>query len=145
LKVQFADHYKAGRLKLILQLARKKSPELPNVRHIYDYAKTKEDRQLLDIVFARQEIGRAVAGPPGLPANKAKALRAAFMATVKDPQFLSESKKQSLIITPSTGQHVEALIRKFSSYPKPVIAKAAKVMKGGKKRKKKGGKKKKKS
>jgi tripartite-type tricarboxylate transporter receptor subunit TctC len=65
-----------------------------------------------------------VAGPPGLPAERADALRAAFLETMKDPAFLAEAEKQHLDIKPSSGDEVAAIIARFFASPASVIERA---------------------
>ncbi len=128
LQVEYADDYKSGRLKLLLQLAREKSPKLPNVPHIYDYAKNKEMRQMFDLIYGRQEIGRSVAAPPGIPKARLSALQDAFEATMKDPKFLAEANKSKLIITPSTAAEIKDILQQYASYPLDVLVSARKYM-----------------
>ena len=66
-------------------------------------AKTDEQRQILKLILTSQETARPFAAPPGLPADRAAALRAAFDATMKDPEFLAEAKKLNLDINPLSG------------------------------------------
>jgi len=128
LKSQHAAEFRSGELKPIVQLAPEKNPELPGVAHIYDYAKNEEMRQIFDLVFGPHIVGRPVAAPPGIPEDRKKALRTAFMATVRDPVFLADAKKMKLDITASDGEWVEGLFAKFFSYPKPVVEKAIAAM-----------------
>src|SRR4051794_20389265 len=63
---------------ILVQLALDKHPDLPDVPLIIDLAKTDEQRQILKLIFARQVIGRPFVGPPGIPPDRAAALREAF-------------------------------------------------------------------
>lgn len=128
LKSQHAQEIKSGELKVIVQLAIEKSAELPGVAHIYDYAKDEETRQVFDLVFGRQVIGRPVSAPPGLPDDRKGALRAAFLETVRDSAFLMDAEKMKLDVTPSDGEGVEKLFARFFSYPKDAVDKAAEAM-----------------
>jgi tripartite-type tricarboxylate transporter receptor subunit TctC len=124
LKTKYADDMTSGLIRPIVQFTRKPHPELPGVADIYDYAKSDEDRQVFDLVFGRQEIGRPVLGPPGIPADRLKALRTAFMATMKDPEFLADARQMKMEIAPSTGAEVEEWLGRLLSAPKEAIAKA---------------------
>ena len=55
-----------GSLKIILQLALDKHKELPDVPLVFDFVKNPEDRQVLEMIFSRQSMGRPVVAPPGL-------------------------------------------------------------------------------
>ncbi len=124
----YGNDYRAGRLKAFLQTSLSRSKELEGVAHVYDYAKTDEDRGVLDMIFGRYVLGRPILSPPGVPADRTKALRAAFMATMSDPEFLADAKKMKLEINPSSGEDVEKMVIRFFSYPKAVVAKAVAAM-----------------
>lgn len=124
LQTHFAADHKAGRFKPIIQLARQKHPALAGVAHVYDFAKSPEDVQVFELVFGRHALGRPFTAPPELPPARTAALRKALMATFADAQFLDEARKQQLEITPSTGEQVEELFKRFFALPKSVIEKA---------------------
>jgi hypothetical protein len=48
-------------------------------------------------------------------------LRAAFDATMKDPEFLADAAKTQIDISPMTGQEVEAFIARVSTASPAVI------------------------
>jgi hypothetical protein len=73
-----------------------------------------------------------LAAPPKIPADRAKALRAAFMATMTDPEFVKGAKSQHLPIEPWDGEKVHEIINKFLNYPPAVIKKARAAMEIGK-------------
>jgi tripartite-type tricarboxylate transporter receptor subunit TctC len=112
-----------------LQLAIEKHPELEGVTHIYDYAKTPEMRQVFDLVFGSHVLGRPFAAPPNLPAERTKTLRAAFIATASDSQFLAEAAKANLPIKANDGEAVEKLFGRFLNSSPEVVALAAKAIK----------------
>ena len=129
LKSQHAQEWKSGQLRPIIQLAIERSPDLPNVAHIYDYAKDEEMRQVFDLVFGRHVIGRPLSAPPGVPNDRKQTLRKAFMDTMNDKTFLADADKLRLDITPSDGEGVERLFSRFFGYPKAVVEKAVAAMK----------------
>ena len=124
MKSQHAAEFESGQLRPVIQLAMARSPELPDVPHVYDYAKDDETRQMFDLVFGRHVIGRPLAAPPGVPQDRKAALRTAFDATMKDPVFIADADSLKLDFAASDGAGVEALFAKFFSYPKAVIDKA---------------------
>ena len=109
---------------ILVQLAFDKHPDLPNVPLIIDLAKTDEQRQILRLIFARQVMGRPFVGPPGIPMDRTEALRNAFMATMKDKDFLADTAKAQMEITPVSGARVQALVQEIYATP-PEIAKKA--------------------
>lgn len=124
IKAQFADDVKSGRLKLVIQMGPHKSNEFGDVPSVFDYAKTDEQRAVLELFFNQLVLGRPIAGPPNMPADRLAALRQAFMATMKDKDFLAEAKKVGLDITPATATEVNGLLHHFASFPPAIFVKA---------------------
>jgi len=110
---------------VLAQLSLSKHPDLPDVPLIMDFAKSEDQQQIFKLIFARQVMGRPYLAPPGVPADRAAALRQAFMDTLKDPEFLAEAEKSQLEITPVPGEEVEKLVKDLYQTPKAIAAKAA--------------------
>jgi tripartite-type tricarboxylate transporter receptor subunit TctC len=115
-----ADH----KLNLIVQLALEKAADLPNVPLITELATDDRQRQILKLIFSRQTMGRPFAGPPGVPADRAAALRNAFDLTVQDPEFLAEAEKRGLEINPVSGRDIEKLLAELYQTPRDIVAEA---------------------
>jgi tripartite-type tricarboxylate transporter receptor subunit TctC len=124
--------WEAGRLIVIVQNGFEPEPEIKGVPHIYDFAASEDDRKAMELIYGRQTLGRPLAAPPALPADRAKALRAAFMATMKDPAFLKDAARRKLNIAPMSGEEVDRLIVRFHSYPEKVVMRARKALEIGK-------------
>lgn len=124
LKTQWKDDIESGRIRVLAQFGLTKLPELKGAAHIYDYAKSDEDRAVFDVAFGPHVLGRPVIAPPGVPTDRLQALRAAFQKTVKDAELLAETAKLGLEIRPASGAEVEALVARFASFPKSVIERA---------------------
>lgn len=119
-----ADLLASGELVLLMQMSGSKHPELPDVPLVMDLAKSKEERQMLNLIFARQALGRPYVAPPDIPADRAKALQDAFIATVNDPAFIAEAKKMDLELSPLSGDEVAALVAESYDTPQAVIDRA---------------------
>jgi tripartite-type tricarboxylate transporter receptor subunit TctC len=104
-----------GDLKIIVQLGRKKDPFFGDAAHIFDYAKDDDARAAMGAIFGRDELGRPLAAAPGIPADRAAALRKAFVDTMKDPVFLADAKKTRTTINFHSGEEVDAIVAKFMS------------------------------
>lgn len=124
IKADFLDDVKSGRMKLVIQMGPKKSTAFGDIPSVYDYARTEEQRAVLDLYFRQLVLGRPLAGPPNVPPDRLAALRAAFMATMQDKDFLSEAGKVGLDIDPATADQVEELLQHFASFPPAIFAKA---------------------
>ena len=69
------------------------------------------DRAFLELVAIQGEFGRVTAAPPGVPADRLAALRAAYAATLADPAFLADAGRFRLPIDGASGERVEARVR----------------------------------
>ena len=117
------------KINILLQLALEKHPDLPNVPLVTDLAKTDEQKQILRLIFARQVMGRPFVAPPGIPQDRAEALRKAFMDTMKDKEFLAEAEKAGLEITPVPGEQIQKLVQDVYNTPPEIAKKAAEIIK----------------
>jgi hypothetical protein len=110
-----------------VQISSAKHPDLPNVRLIDEFAKTQEDKDVLDFLFARQVFGRPFVIPPGVAADRVAALRTAFDDAVKSPALIADAEKQKQELTPVGGLEVQALIEKLLKASPTVVARADKA------------------
>src|SRR5215813_2018635 len=116
------------KMTVLTQLALQKHPELPNVPLVMDLAKTDEQKQILRLIFARQVMGRPYFAPPGVPADRAEALRKAFTETMQDKDFLADAEKAQLEITPVAGDEVQKLVTEVYATPPEIAKKAAAIL-----------------
>jgi tripartite-type tricarboxylate transporter receptor subunit TctC len=91
---------------------------------IEDMAKTPDERALVELVMSGTQLGRPLAITPGVPEERVKALRAAFDATMKDPEFLAEAAKLNFEVAPVGGEAMQKIVEKVLATPKPVAARA---------------------
>jgi tripartite-type tricarboxylate transporter receptor subunit TctC len=127
-KAQFLNEVKEGQMKLFIQMGSKTSDEFGKIPSVFDYAKTDDDRAILQFHFGQLLLGRPLAGPPGVPADRVAALRTALFATMKDPQFLAEAGKAGLDIDPVTPDEVMGLLKQFSAFSPAILEKAKDAM-----------------
>jgi tripartite-type tricarboxylate transporter receptor subunit TctC len=117
------------KITILMQLSLAKHPDLPDVPLITDLAKNDDQRQVLKLIFARQALGRPYLAPPAIPADRAAALRNAFMETMKDSEFLAEAEKAKLEVTPVSGEEVQKLVGDIYRTPPEVAKRAADLLK----------------
>ncbi len=112
---------------ILVQIGQKPVPMLTKmgVPEVWKFVKNADERQAMELVFSPP--GRPYVMPPAVPKDRVEAMRAAFTATLSDPQFIAETKRSRIAINPSSGAKVEALMRKlYAASPEVVkIAKAA--------------------
>jgi len=118
-----------GKIKVIAQWGLRRHPLLPDTPAIIDLAKTDADRQAMTLLMARLEFGRPFFAPPGVPADRAAALTAAFDKVVHDPAFVEEATKLKLEVEPVTGAEVATLIRDVSATPPDVAQRVRDALK----------------
>lgn len=114
----------AGRLKVLVQLALRKHPDLPDVPLITDLARTDSQRRQMELLFSRQTIGRPFLLPPDVPKARVEAIRAAFATTMTDPAFVTEAGKAGMEIQWVSGAEIQKLIRRVLDTPTPIVAAA---------------------
>ena len=124
IKWQYLKDVREGRLKLVIQMGPKKTEEFGQVPDVFDFAKSEEERQVLELHFKQILLGRPIAGPPNLPRNTLETLRTAFMQTMHDPDFLEDARRVNIDIDPAPGADIEKLLHQFANYPQNVIQKA---------------------
>jgi tripartite-type tricarboxylate transporter receptor subunit TctC len=116
-------------LNVIVQMGLDKLPELPAVPSALDQVTDPVKKQVLTLILVRQEPGRPVAAPPGVPADRVAALRRAFDLTMKDPEFVAEAQKLHLEIEPLTAAELNKLLADAYGTPKPIVEQAAALLK----------------
>lgn len=94
----------------LLQVGLKKDPALPDVALLKDLGKTPEETAVLTYVSKAVSVGRPIAVAQGVPADRVKALRVAYEATLKDPKFMSDAKKQRADIDSQSGEDLQKLV-----------------------------------
>jgi hypothetical protein len=114
---------------LLFQGGAQPNPEINDVPFILSFAKTDDDKKAIEFLYAGQGIGRPFVAPPDLPPEVLKMLRAAFNATMKDPEFIAEVKQRKLDLHPATGEDLEALVKKIYATPKPIVEKIGELIK----------------
>jgi tripartite-type tricarboxylate transporter receptor subunit TctC len=124
---QQGDWLRDKKVNILLQISLAKHPDLPNVPLVMDYAKTEQDKQVLEFLFARQIMGRPFLAPPSVAPHVVAALRQAFDDAVKDPALIAEADKQKQELTPVSGDAVQTLVEKLLKTSKEVVAIADKA------------------
>jgi tripartite-type tricarboxylate transporter receptor subunit TctC len=92
------------------------------------FAKTAEDRQILELVYSQAVFGRPYALPPGVPADRVAALRKAFIDTLNDKEFLADAKRIKLEIEAVSGGEMQAMVRRLFALPKSLIARTRQAL-----------------
>jgi tripartite-type tricarboxylate transporter receptor subunit TctC len=122
-KVAHPDWRPDKKINIIVQYALKKHTELPDVPTVVELAKTDEQRQVLRAVMNATEIGTAFFTTPNTPKDRVEALRRAFDATMKDPEFLAEAQKTHLTVGPLPGEELQQLVAEVAAIKPDILEK----------------------
>lgn len=103
-----------GDVRIPVQFALGRSRDMPDVPTALEFAKTDEQRVILETVLAASEVGAAFFTAPGTPADRVEILRRAFDATMQDPEFRAEAAKVRVSYGPLNGEALQKLVAKVS-------------------------------
>lgn len=123
----------AGKTYTFVRFTKLYPDDMPKgVPTIYELASSDADRKAVEFIFSVLDISRPFAVSKDVPADRLKALRTAFEATMKDPAFLEDAKKLRLPVQPIDGPGTEAIVKAAAGAP-PDITKRAKELLGSSK------------
>ncbi len=117
------------KIAIIVQFAAERHAEIPNVPTAVELGTTKEQKQVLELFVSGATVGRSIMSTPGVPADRLKALRAAFEAMTKDKVFLDEVEKTKAEFDPMTGDKLQEVVVNMAKIP-PDVLKLAKTARG---------------
>jgi tripartite-type tricarboxylate transporter receptor subunit TctC len=129
LSTRNANWIRDNKINYLVQAATRKHPALQNVPLAMDLAKNPEDKALLELSDSRLDIGRPFMLPPGVPPERVKALRTAFVEMTKDKDFLADAKQSKHEIDVVSGDEMQTMLERLAKTPKATIARLADAMK----------------
>jgi tripartite-type tricarboxylate transporter receptor subunit TctC len=119
-----------GKIHFLAQIALERHPDLADVPLIWELAKSDEDREVLRFICADVAIARALVTTPETPPARLEALRRAFDATMKDPDFLAEAGKMKMDISPTRGEEAQKVAEAIVAASPAVLARAKVILEG---------------
>ena len=125
-KSQRPDWIRDNKVNLLLQVGLEPNAELTRmgVPDVFKYVTNEDDRKVVELVIAQQVFQRSYIAPLGLAAEQLEALRAAFDATMRDKDFLTDAETMRIDISPLSGAKVQELVQKIYAAPKDIVARA---------------------
>jgi tripartite-type tricarboxylate transporter receptor subunit TctC len=123
-KVGKQDWLRDKKITIYLQTTPERVADLPDTPSLGEIGDTPEAKQVFALYSSGSAIGRAVIGPPGIPADRVAVLRAGFDAMVKDPDFVADVQKLNVELDPLPGAAVAQLVEKTLAVPAAVRERA---------------------
>jgi tripartite-type tricarboxylate transporter receptor subunit TctC len=120
-QLSMPDAIAQGHIKPIVFASITREPSAPDVPTLVEVMTDPLHKQVAEFISAESDFGRSVFLPPGVPNDRVEALRRAFDATMKDPDFLAQAKKFSLAIEPTSHDEMARLTEKVIKAPKEVL------------------------
>lgn len=122
IKIARPEWLSGNTINILAQLATQKMPEVPgDVPLVRDFVANEDDRRALDLIFTTTLLAKPFIAPPDIPADRVAALREAFMATMRDPEFLGEMQKAQASLHPMAGNEMERIVKEAYAAPDSVI------------------------
>jgi tripartite-type tricarboxylate transporter receptor subunit TctC len=112
------------KMHVLVQLSLTKHPELPDIPLIFDYLKpeylrpgitVEQATTLWRIMLIQKAMGRPFAVGPDVPLDRVKALRDAFHAVLRDPEFLADAERTGNEINPVSGDDIQKMLETIIS------------------------------
>jgi len=102
-------------------------PELPEIPSVMELVKNEEHKQIFKLAILSADLGRPFLAPPGIPADRLEALRAAFVKTIQNPDYVNEALKRKETPVLVDGARAAEIIKDLFSTP-PELLKQAKAL-----------------
>ena len=117
-----------NRLAHLVQVGAKRAKGFESVPLATEFVTDPEAKQMITLVSSGSLLGRSIASTPGVPADRAKALRDAFDKGIKDPEILAQAEKQKLYLDPASGAELEAIVKEIVATPPSVVDKVKQIL-----------------
>jgi tripartite-type tricarboxylate transporter receptor subunit TctC len=117
-----------GEATIVYQASLKRHRLLPNVPTLPELATDDAGREVLRAAASTGEIGRSIITTPGVPPERLAALRAAFQAMLRDPDFLAACEQRHLMVDGATGEEIDQIVRETLQLPQVEAAKIEQMM-----------------
>jgi tripartite-type tricarboxylate transporter receptor subunit TctC len=122
------DKLGRGEMRLMVQMSRRRDPEHDDAPTLLELVSAPLDRQIVELVLSRIEVGRPVIAPPGVPPDRIAMLRAAFDRAITDPGLLADAGLQRLAIDPMSGADAQKVIEGLYQTPPQVLERVRRIV-----------------
>jgi tripartite-type tricarboxylate transporter receptor subunit TctC len=130
IKTRRPDYLRDKKINLLMQLGLEKLADAPaDVPLVMDFAKTDEDRKVLQLYFAQKQVARPVMAPPGVPAEQLKELRSAFNAMVQDSEAAADAIRSGVEMSATSAEDVGKVMALIAATPPQIADRLADAIK----------------
>ena len=119
---------KDGYARVFVQNGTARHKDLPDVPLAMEFARDEESRTLLRLVDAPGAMAKPFALPPGVDASLVQVMRAALLATYRDPAFLEEAKAMNLEFQPKDADQIQQILNEVLATPPAISAKYREII-----------------
>ncbi len=127
-KSQRGQWLRDKKVNILIQLSLRKLPEIGNVPLVTELAKGKDDQAVLELIFARQTLGRPFMMAAGVPADRVKAIRTAFSKAAANKKLIKDLNKMQFDVSPVSGTEMQKVVAKMYKTPQAIVDRARDAM-----------------
>ena len=112
------------KIRILYAQGARRIKELPDDPGLLDFAVDERSRKILALLGGGPDVGRSIVAEPGIPAERAAALRKAFAATMEDAEFIADMHKRNLNVEPLSGDELQKIVATAVATPRELIGQA---------------------
>jgi tripartite-type tricarboxylate transporter receptor subunit TctC len=121
LRVKRANWLKDKKVNVLVQFGLQREHELADAPTLIELARNDTERAVFNFVSSDIPIGKSLVMPPQVPPERVAAVRRAFDATMRDPEFIADAKASDADVEPIPGEEIQSLVKRIIATPKEVI------------------------
>lgn len=128
LKAKRMDWLQDHKINILVQFGFERETDLPDVPTLIDLARDDREKAVFKFISSDIPVGRPFLAPPGVPKERVEALRRAFDATMKDPDFIKDAETIGSDVKPETGEDLQSVVDQIVSTPPDIVRTAGDLM-----------------
>jgi tripartite-type tricarboxylate transporter receptor subunit TctC len=123
-----ADWIRDKKVVPFVRFTEEKAPGMEaDAPYIASFATKQEQKDLLEVLDAEDEVGRSLMMSRDVPADRIAIMRKAFDETMKDPAFLADMEKQNAPVLPRSGEDADKLVAAMKKVSPEIVEKVKKI------------------
>jgi len=126
ISTQHPEWFTSGKVNILAQEHVSGHPEVNRmgVPLTVQFAKSAEDRRVMELIYSQEMFGRPYVMPPDTPPERVAMLRQAFIEVLRSPDLQAEAKHRRLDVVPMSGETLQALVAKIYATPAGLVERA---------------------